>query len=295
MPEAFRAAPPEFDQNTSFEIEVADAFCAANPPPTGTPGTQGLDGPFSIYHLAKPIAQTEDWWYYGHGSGRGLRHNVADNSLYFQCSGGGDFPCTDSGNITGPEAVQLNLWQLIEIHRDAANAIRVVINGTDVTLPTPLNAGGSWCYHDAMSRSKGDKAMFGDMAASLVYNDLNTEAERAQIRTYLNDIYNFMNAPPPPPDSESPSTPQNLAATPISPSQIRLTWNASTDNVGVTGYTIMRDGIAVGNLTRGLIHGCGACSPIRPIPIPSRPSMGLATRQGHQTRQRLPHSMYRVA
>ncbi len=36
--------------------------------------------------------------------------------------------------------------------------------------------------------------------------------------------------------------PGNLVATAISPSQISLSWGASTDNVGVAGYKIYRDG-----------------------------------------------------
>jgi hypothetical protein len=37
-------------------------------------------------------------------------------------------------------------------------------------------------------------------------------------------------------DTEPPTTPTNLTATAVSSSQIDLTWNASTDNVGVTEY-----------------------------------------------------------
>ncbi len=44
----------------------------------------------------------------------------------------------------------------------------------------------------------------------------------------------------PPSDTQSPSTPANLSATAISSSQINLSWSASTDNVGVTGYRINR-------------------------------------------------------
>ena len=49
------------------------------------------------------------------------------------------------------------------------------------------------------------------------------------------------------PDTNSPSTPSGLLATAISASQINLSWNASTDNIGVVGYTVYRNGAAVGN------------------------------------------------
>ena len=45
---------------------------------------------------------------------------------------------------------------------------------------------------------------------------------------------------PPPPDTQAPSAPTNLSATAISSSQINLSWSASTDNVGVTGYRVER-------------------------------------------------------
>ncbi len=44
----------------------------------------------------------------------------------------------------------------------------------------------------------------------------------------------------PPPDTTPPTAPANLVATVISPAQINLSWTASTDNVGVTGYKIER-------------------------------------------------------
>ena len=45
---------------------------------------------------------------------------------------------------------------------------------------------------------------------------------------------------PPPSDTTPPTAPSGLAATAISSSQINLSWTASTDNVGVTGYRIER-------------------------------------------------------
>ncbi|MFI5757814.1 discoidin domain-containing protein [Streptomyces sp. NPDC051569] len=39
-------------------------------------------------------------------------------------------------------------------------------------------------------------------------------------------------------DTQAPTTPANLAFTESTPGQVKLTWTASTDNVGVTGYDI---------------------------------------------------------
>src|SRR5207302_1605526 len=41
-------------------------------------------------------------------------------------------------------------------------------------------------------------------------------------------------------DTQAPSAPTSVTATAASNSQINLTWTASTDNVGVTGYRVER-------------------------------------------------------
>ena len=48
-----------------------------------------------------------------------------------------------------------------------------------------------------------------------------------------------------PPDTTAPSVPTNLTATAASSTQINLSWTASTDNVGVTGYKIFRNGTQI--------------------------------------------------
>ncbi|MEP6757963.1 MAG: DNRLRE domain-containing protein [Actinomycetota bacterium] len=54
------------------------------------------------------------------------------------------------------------------------------------------------------------------------------------------------------PDTQNPSPPTNLSATAVSGTRIDLAWTAGTDNVGVTGYDIVRGGAVIatiGNLT----------------------------------------------
>ena len=50
-------------------------------------------------------------------------------------------------------------------------------------------------------------------------------------------------------DTTSPSIPTSISATPASSSQINLSWNVSTDNVGVAGYKIYRNGIPLKSTT----------------------------------------------
>jgi PQQ-dependent dehydrogenase (s-GDH family) len=47
------------------------------------------------------------------------------------------------------------------------------------------------------------------------------------------------------PDVEAPSAPTNLAATVIAQTSFTLTWNASTDNIGIAGYDVYRNGTKI--------------------------------------------------
>ena len=55
--------------------------------------------------------------------------------------------------------------------------------------------------------------------------------------------------PPPSGDSQAPSTPGTPTAKAVSASQLMVSWPASTDNVGVTGYDVYRNGALVGSTT----------------------------------------------
>lgn len=42
-------------------------------------------------------------------------------------------------------------------------------------------------------------------------------------------------------DSQNPSTPDNVSASPLSDTSVRVSWNAAWDDTGVTGYNVYRD------------------------------------------------------
>ena len=48
------------------------------------------------------------------------------------------------------------------------------------------------------------------------------------------------------PDTIAPSAPVGVVASAVNPTSIALTWNPSTDNIGVTGYSVFRAGVGVG-------------------------------------------------
>jgi len=58
-------------------------------------------------------------------------------------------------------------------------------------------------------------------------------------------------------DSIMPSVPSNLMATAASSSTINLSWTASTDNIGVTGYNIYRNGILISSSTSNTFSNVG--------------------------------------
>ncbi|HEX3428164.1 MAG TPA: metallophosphoesterase, partial [Candidatus Limnocylindrales bacterium] len=51
------------------------------------------------------------------------------------------------------------------------------------------------------------------------------------------------------PDTTPPTAPTGLTATSVSATAVALSWNASTDDVGVANYTVLRDGSAIGTST----------------------------------------------
>jgi chitodextrinase len=55
-----------------------------------------------------------------------------------------------------------------------------------------------------------------------------------------------------PPDTQAPTKPTGLTATPVGANRVDLAWSPSTDDVAVTGYNVYRDGAAVGTVTSGL-------------------------------------------
>jgi chitodextrinase len=80
-------------------------------------------------------------------------------------------------------------------------------------------------------------------------------------------------------DATPPTTPAGLTATAVSGTEVDLAWTASTDNIGVAGYNVYRDGTKINTAPVGSISysdtglGAGVSTPMpsaRSMPGPTR-------------------------
>jgi len=130
----------------------------------------------------------------------------------------------------------VNTWTHLAATFDGAT-VRLFVNGVQVASqaqPTPLaNTTGTL---QIGADSYPTEYFAGRIDEVRVYN-------RALSATQIqSDMNTPVGGTPPPPDATPPTVPTGLTATAASTSQINLVWTASTDNVGVTGYRVYRDG-----------------------------------------------------
>lgn len=164
----------EFYQDKTIENQVSDIMT--------------LDNAFSIFLLCRPIDQTAtgNWYYYGQAHSN-LQHKVSNNSLLFHMNG--PSPVVQ---ISPANSIQLDEWQLIEIHRSETDTVTCVINGEDVTNVVHVNGTVFRLgYLFSNFKTQGDVGMYGDVASMLVYEGELTSDNKDSIRTYLDNIYNY--------------------------------------------------------------------------------------------------------
>src|SRR5208283_1969223 len=77
------------------------------------------------------------------------------------------------------------------------------------------------------------------------------------------------------PDTQPPSVPAGLAANSITETGFTLSWDASTDNVGVTGYNVFLDGSSLTSVTGTSVQVTGLnASTMYSITVSARDAAG---------------------
>jgi len=99
---------------------------------------------------------------------------------------------------------------------------------------------GSWAVFDVTSYINRS----GDFSFGLV-NTSSTSINLASRESGANSPYLVLDLFTAVPDNTAPTTPTGLVASATNSYQVNLTWNPSSDNVGVAGYSIYRDGLLI--------------------------------------------------
>ena len=157
---------------------------------------------------------------------------IVNNGTGSTGSCGATFGCAQGGTITSG-------WHLVTATFDGTTATLYVDNSMVAT--ETFTAPGNTTYPLYIGRYYGANGYGwnGGIDEVRLYN-------RALTSTEVSAIYNNNGGPP---DTTPPSTPTNVSATAVSSSQINVSWTASTDNVGVAGYKVFRNGSLVKTTT----------------------------------------------
>jgi chitodextrinase len=144
-------------------------------------------------------------------------------------AGGGTWGST-TAEIYGTAALTTNAWTHLAFTYDGYN-LRLYVNG--VQASSAARTGN-------MATSTNPLQIGGDSIYGQYFNGLIDEVRVYNVALTQAQIQSDMNSPigPSGPDTQAPTAPTSLAATAFSPTQINLSWAASTDNVGVTGYRV---------------------------------------------------------
>ncbi len=85
------------------------------------------------------------------------------------------------------------------------------------------------------------------MRVSMKYNGIPTECEAfsyGEVEDYTINITNGTTA-----DTQAPTAPTSLTSSNVTETTVDLSWTASTDNVGVTGYDVYKNGVLLSSVT----------------------------------------------
>ncbi|MFF9915186.1 discoidin domain-containing protein [Streptomyces sp. NPDC013457] len=150
----------------------------------------------------------------------------------------------ESANSALPQWIQADLGAAVRVDRvvlrlpsgwETRSQTLKIQGSTDGTAFTDLTASRAYTFDAA----GGHSATVTFDAATTRYVRVLVTANSVQSAGQLSELEIFG---PRTGDTQAPSAPANLALTQPATDQIRLTWNAATDDVGVTGYDVYANG-----------------------------------------------------
>ncbi|MEU6986101.1 discoidin domain-containing protein [Streptomyces sp. NPDC046324] len=160
----------------------------------------------------------------------------------------------ESANNALPQWIQADLGSAVRVDRvvlrlpsgwETRSQTLKIQGSTTGTAFTDLTASQAYTFGAA----GGHSATITFDAATTRYVRVLVTANSVQAAGQLSELEVYG---PQTGDTQAPSAPANLALTQPATDQIRLTWNAATDNVGVTGYDVYANGALLTSVGPGV-------------------------------------------
>ena len=201
--------------------------------------TKLMEDQSGVDNLGKPVTYWQTLWY-SLGSYLLGKNDVLGNS-YFMFNGGSgynkiwwydEYEKIDLGKAVGPYSVTTVgsatvYWR--EFEKGYVYVNPTTIDVASVTLPQA-------------SRRLNHSNLLSALDSIPSVNSIALASHNAAILLKTG-------ATPPVSDTQAPSVPTGLTGTAVSATQISLAWSASTDNVGVKGYYVYLNDVALGTTT----------------------------------------------
>ena len=130
---------------------------------------------------------------------------------------------TNGSTVSGSVPVQIDASDNVGVTKVELR-VDGSLHGTDTAAPYTFN----W---DSAALANGDHGL-----VAVAYDAAGNTGTSSTVTVAVENVL----------DTTNPTAPTNLAATAIGPTRVDLTWTASTDEVGVTGYRVFRDGSQIG-------------------------------------------------
>ncbi len=157
-------------------------------------------------------------------------------------------------------------WHHVAGVYDGAN-VYVYIDGVSVDSTPPVltgtinNFAHSVCIGTSGSQCTENNFFGGLVDDVRIYNRALSSSEIQDLYNY-NDSGSQVSSIPLTSDSVAPSIPTNLNIQVVSDSRLDLSWSAATDNVGVVGYRIYRNGSLINSISNTTYSDAGLSSNI---------------------------------
>jgi hypothetical protein len=250
--------------NRNFAYSTGDTRFYRSGNPSAGIGTANepysASNPLSDLTITNNIVVSSHWgFYYGaYGNGGGLKNTIVANNTFYKSTGALLWIQSDAH---ANSVIENNIF-------DQVGGVMTDVAGAGVSYRNNQWYGGNAGAATGAGDIIGDPRLVNPGSVTAADYKLTVSSPGLNLgalvsfvtadywgssRGAINDIgahqySGGVAAPPPPPaptvDTVAPTTPTGLAAS-VNGNSITLRWNASTDNVGVTGYRVYRNGALV--------------------------------------------------